>query len=102
MSEVNAQKIVLAARPKGRLVANDFRLERTAVPLPGPGQLLLKTKYLSIDPYMRGRLDDRKSYRSGQLAGGLKCLGNSHCLAPRRSRLIRRREVFRELPEKSC
>jgi NADPH-dependent curcumin reductase CurA len=62
MSEVNAQKIVLATRPKGRLVANDFRLERTAVPLPGPGQLLLKTKYLSIDPYMRGRLDDRKSY----------------------------------------
>jgi NADPH-dependent curcumin reductase len=62
MSDVIAQKIVLAARPKGKVVAGDFRLERAAAPIPGPGQLLLKTKYLSIDPYMRGRLDDKKSY----------------------------------------
>jgi NADPH-dependent curcumin reductase len=62
MSEVIAHKIVLAARPKGRIVAGDFRLEQAAAPVPGPGQLLLKTRYLSIDPYMRGRLDDRKSY----------------------------------------
>jgi NADPH-dependent curcumin reductase CurA len=62
VSEVIAQKIVLAARPKGKVMASDFRLERAAAALPGSGQLLLKTKYLSIDPYMRGRLDDRKSY----------------------------------------
>jgi NADPH-dependent curcumin reductase CurA len=57
-----ARQIVLAARPRGRPQLTDFRLEETEIPTPGPGQLLLAVQYLSLDPYMRGRMDDRKSY----------------------------------------
>jgi NADPH-dependent curcumin reductase CurA len=56
------RQIVLAARPKGRPELIDFRLEETAIPTPAAGQLLLGVKYLSLDPYMRGRMDDHKSY----------------------------------------
>ena len=62
------------ARPKGRPQLTDFRLEETAIPAPASGQLLLETQYLSLDPYMRGRMDDRKSYatpvRLGDVMGG--------------------------------
>lgn len=57
-----ARQIVLAARPNGRPQLTDFRLEETEIPRPASGQLLLAVKYLSLDPYMRGRMDDRKSY----------------------------------------
>jgi NADPH-dependent curcumin reductase len=57
-----ARQIVLAARPNGRPQLTDFRLEETEIPRPGSGQLLLEVQYLSLDPYMRGRMDDRKSY----------------------------------------
>ncbi len=56
------QQIVLAARPKGKPTLEDFRLESVAMPAAPPGGLLLRTKILSLDPYMRGRMDDRKSY----------------------------------------
>jgi NADPH-dependent curcumin reductase CurA len=59
---MTARQIVLAARPKGRPQLTDFRLEETEIPRPASGQLLLKVQYLSLDPYMRGRMDDRKSY----------------------------------------
>jgi NADPH-dependent curcumin reductase len=71
---MTARQIVLAARPKGRPQLTDFRLEETAIPTPAAGQLLLETQYLSLDPYMRGRMDDRKSYatpvRLGDVMGG--------------------------------
>jgi NADPH-dependent curcumin reductase CurA len=57
-----ARQIVLAARPQGTPRLTDFRLEETAIPTPASGQLLLGVQYLSLDPYMRGRMDDRKSY----------------------------------------
>jgi NADPH-dependent curcumin reductase len=56
------RRIVLAAHPRGLPTPQDFRLEETAVPTPGEGQVLLRTLYLSLDPYMRGRMDDRPSY----------------------------------------
>lgn len=56
------RRIVLAARPIGLPKESDFRLEETPVPEPGPGAFLVRTLYLSIDPYMRGRMDDRRSY----------------------------------------
>ena len=56
------RQIVLAARPKGKPELTDFRLEETAVPAPGSGQLLLEVQYLSLDPYMRGRMTAGKSY----------------------------------------
>jgi len=50
------QRIVLAARPVGEPKASDFRLEEAPVPTPGPDQVLLRTIWLSLDPYMRGRM----------------------------------------------
>lgn len=54
--------IVLAARPKGKPTPEDFRLETSPVPEPSEGEILLGILYLSLDPYMRGRMSDAKSY----------------------------------------
>jgi NADPH-dependent curcumin reductase CurA len=59
--EINRQ-IVLAARPEGAPKDADFRLIEAAVPEPGAGELLCRTIYLSLDPYMRGRMNAAKSY----------------------------------------
>ena len=57
-------RITLAKRPEGMPVASDFAVEHVPAPTPGSGsgEVLLKTLYLSLDPYMRGRMSDRKSY----------------------------------------
>jgi len=56
------RRIVLAKRPQGLPDEDTLRLEETAVPEPGDGQMLLRTSLLSLDPYMRGRMNDTKSY----------------------------------------
>ena len=56
------RRIVLARRPRGAPSAEDFRLESVPLPVPGPGQVLLRTVYLSLDPYMRGRMNEGPSY----------------------------------------
>jgi NADPH-dependent curcumin reductase CurA len=56
------RRIVLQARPHGEPALSDFRLENQSVPQPGEGQVLLRTIYLSLDPYMRGRMSDAPSY----------------------------------------
>ena len=56
------QRIVLASRPAGAPTPENFRLERVALPELADGQVLLKTLYLSLDPYMRGRMSDAPSY----------------------------------------
>lgn len=56
------QRFVLASRPVGAPTPESFRLEREALPDLEDGQLLLKTLYLSLDPYMRGRMSDAPSY----------------------------------------
>ncbi len=58
----NNRRIVLAARPDGAPTPDDFRLERQPAPEPDDGQLLLRTVFLSLDPYMRGRMSDAPSY----------------------------------------
>ncbi|MEC4016159.1 NADP-dependent oxidoreductase [Streptomyces sp. H27-D2] len=52
----------LVARPHGWPKPEDFALRETAVPEPGPGQILVRNIHLSVDPYMRGRMNDVKSY----------------------------------------
>jgi oxidoreductase family protein len=49
-----AQRIVLASRPVGEPTSDNFRLEEVPIPQRGPGQMLLRTRWLSLDPYMRG------------------------------------------------
>jgi len=62
MTASRGRQIVLTARPKGKPELTDFRLEETTIPTPAGGQLLLGVQYLSLDPYMRGRMNDGKSY----------------------------------------
>src|SRR5580658_1203356 len=57
-----AQRIVLASRPVGTPTLDNFRLEEIPIPQPGSGQMLLRTLWLSLDPYMRGRMSDAPSY----------------------------------------
>jgi len=62
MAQMKNRRIVLAARPAGEPADTDFRLEETDIPSPGDGQVLLRTLYLSLDPYMRGRMNAGPSY----------------------------------------
>jgi len=71
----NNRRIVLASRPVGAPGPGDFRLETGPAPEPGPGQVLLRTVFLSLDPYMRGRMSDAPSYAppvalDGVMVGG--------------------------------
>lgn len=63
-------RIALASRPEGTPTLANFRLETGALPEPGPDQMLLRTIWLSLDPYMRGRMDDVKSYADPVPLGG--------------------------------
>jgi NADPH2:quinone reductase len=72
------RRIVLADHPVGEPTAADFRLEEVAMPVPKDGQVLLRTIYLSLDPYMRRRIDaadeDARAVRPGRLMpGGTIC-----------------------------
>ena len=64
-------KVVLAARPNGAPDASCFRVERQPKPSPGAGEVLVKTHYLSLDPYMRGRMSDAASYAEPVPVGGV-------------------------------
>ena len=61
MSATNMQ-VLLANRPVGWVKESDFRIVETPIPTAGEGQVLVKNLYLSLDPYMRGRMNDAKSY----------------------------------------
>ncbi|WP_067583595.1 NADP-dependent oxidoreductase [Endozoicomonas ascidiicola] len=62
MSQAQNRRFVLASRPQGAPTPENFRLETAEIPQPGAGEVLLKTIYLSLDPYMRGRMSDAESY----------------------------------------
>jgi NADPH-dependent curcumin reductase CurA len=59
---VNAREIRLAARPHGEPKDSDFQLASAELPDPEPGQVLVRNTWMSVDPYMRGRMNDAKSY----------------------------------------
>src|SRR5258708_28201316 len=74
----SAKRVVLVSRPVGEPKASDFRVEDYAPPTPGEGQVLLRTIWLSLDPYMRGRMSDGPSYAvpvpiGGAMEGGTVC-----------------------------
>jgi NADPH-dependent curcumin reductase len=63
------KRIVLASRPKGEVSPDNFRLEDAPVPTLQDGQLLIRNHFLSLDPYMRMRMEDVKSYAAPQAIG---------------------------------
>jgi NADPH-dependent curcumin reductase CurA len=65
------RRIVLAQRPGERATLADFRLEQVPIPVIGAGEVLLRTLYLSLDPYMRGRMSDAPSYADPVPVGGV-------------------------------
>ncbi len=67
----SAKRVVLVSRPAGEPKASDFRIEDIAIPTPGEGQVLLRTIWLSLDPYMRGRMSDGPSYAAPVPIGGV-------------------------------
>ena len=74
----DGKRILLTAHPDGMPDETHLRLEPMAIPQPGPGELLLRTIYLSLDPYMRGRMNPGKSYaqpvKLGEpMVGGTVC-----------------------------
>ncbi|MGB7923164.1 MAG: NADP-dependent oxidoreductase [Pyrinomonadaceae bacterium] len=56
------KKILLASRPAGMPSLDNFKMVDAEMPRPEEGEVLIRTLYLSVDPYMRGRMSDRKSY----------------------------------------
>lgn len=59
---VNNRRITLASRPEGKPTPGNFKIEDLSIPEAGDGQVLLEILYLSLDPYMRGRMNAGKSY----------------------------------------
>ncbi|ELY5141881.1 NADP-dependent oxidoreductase [Vibrio vulnificus] len=62
MTQPTNRQIVLASRPVGAPTAENFALTQSDIPTPAQGEMLLRSVYLSLDPYMRGRMSDAKSY----------------------------------------
>src|SRR4030095_3857218 len=65
------KQILLAARPVGFPKESDFNLVESPIPKPGDGQMLVRSIFVSVDPYMRGRMNDVKSYAPPVQIGGL-------------------------------
>ena len=68
LGSVNRQ-IVLKSRPEGAPSLDNFELTETPTPEPGDGEVLMRTIYLSLDPYMRGRMNATKSYAAPAALG---------------------------------
>lgn len=62
MSKTANREIQLASRPQGWPTEENFRLVSTDIPTPGPGQIVVQNTFISVDPYMRGRMNDVASY----------------------------------------
>ena len=72
------RKIILASRPKGMPTVDNFKIVEAEMPRPAEGEVLLRTLYLSVDPYMRGRMNEGKSYvepfeLNEVITGGVVC-----------------------------
>ena len=59
------KRVVLASYPEGWVTEGNFRIESAPIPKPGEGEVLVKNLWLSLDPYMRGRMSQQKSYVKG-------------------------------------
>jgi NADPH-dependent curcumin reductase CurA len=71
------RRIVLASRPQGAATTSNFRLEEVPVPALLPGQILVRNHWLSLDPYMRGRMNEGRSYAVAQALGDVMVGGTA-------------------------
>jgi len=71
MAEGTNKKVVLKSRPVGEPIPDNFELVEGAIPSAGDGQVLVRNQFLSLDPYMRGRMSDAKSYAEPVAIGGV-------------------------------
>ncbi|MBD8881734.1 NADP-dependent oxidoreductase [Rhodanobacter sp. 7MK24] len=71
------RRVLLAARPHGKPVPQDFRLDETPVPEPQDGQVLLRTLYLSLDPYMRNLMNAAGASYAPAVAVGAPMVGGT-------------------------
>src|SRR5437660_414393 len=65
MQNLLNRQVLVRNRPKGEPKAADFELAESPLPVPGDGEILCRTIYLSLDPYMRGRMNEGRSYTGG-------------------------------------
>src|SRR5712664_1725307 len=65
MQNLLNRQVLLRSRPKGEPTVSDFELVESPLPVPGEGEILCRTIYLSLDPYMRGRMNEGRSYTGG-------------------------------------
>ncbi|MFP3608158.1 NADP-dependent oxidoreductase, partial [Paraburkholderia sp. SIMBA_053] len=65
MPQINRQ-FLLASRPQGAVTPDNFRLVQTPLAPLADGEIRVRNHYLALDPYMRGRMDDSKSYAARQ------------------------------------
>lgn len=78
MPDPTHRRVVLARRPQGEPAPEDFRFEEGPLPRPGEGEVLVRTIWLSLDPYMRGRMNEGPSYVAPVPLGGVmqgECVG---------------------------
>jgi hypothetical protein len=59
-------QVLLASRPAGWVTEENFKIVNAPIPTPADAQILVRNHYLSLDPYMRGRMNDTKSYAAKQ------------------------------------
>ncbi|MGI9498728.1 MAG: NADP-dependent oxidoreductase [Geminicoccaceae bacterium] len=71
MTDQKNRRFVLASRPTGMPTEDTLRLEEVDVPTPADGEIVARTLYLSLDPYMRGRMNDAPSYSPPVTIGGV-------------------------------
>jgi NADPH-dependent curcumin reductase len=83
------RRIVLASRPQGDVKPENFRLETVPVPGMKDGEVLVRNHYLSLDPYMRGRMDDVKSYAPPQPLGEVMIGGTAGEVVESRSSALK-------------
>ena len=63
------KRVLLASRPVGPVTEGNFRIDEAPIPKPADGEVLVRNLWLSLDPYMRGRMSDAKSYVKGVALG---------------------------------
>jgi hypothetical protein len=86
MPETNP-RILLARRPQGAPVPEDFAFDEAPIPEPGDGEVLIRHRFLSLDPYQRGRMDDAKSYAAPVALGApMECQAVGQVAASRDAR----------------